>query len=294
MNGYLSGGLASYSPQDNRLINFGGFGQTENMVSTDQFLYLVVYTKSVIYKYDPNRPFEFDRSNVNEAKNPKKLFSLDEYGQDRPFGMEQGNGKIYIGTVPSYGKLGGALTIYDEKTDKYEVYRNIVNNQSVVSLRYHDGLVYGSTSVFGGLGIKPTEEEAKVFIFDPVRKEKIYEGVPLPGEKAISTLEYGDKGNLWGMSPGKIFKFDIEKKKVIHSQELFPFNWKDISNYWRGADLLYVKDGLFYGVTQGNLFSYDSKSEKMKILGTGVSLIEADDKGHIFVTKGTKLYQLIY
>ena len=40
---------------------------------------------------------------------------------------------------------------------------------------YKDGLVYGATSVFGGLGIQPSEEEAKLFIFDPEKKEVVYE-----------------------------------------------------------------------------------------------------------------------
>jgi hypothetical protein len=41
------------------------------------------------------------------------------------------------------------------------VFRNVVQDQSIISLDYKDGKVYGSTSINGGLGADPTAEEAK-------------------------------------------------------------------------------------------------------------------------------------
>ncbi|MBA4493295.1 hypothetical protein ACFO25_06500 [Paenactinomyces guangxiensis] len=60
---------------------------------------------------------------------------------------------------PDY--LGRALTIFDPGSGQYDDYRNVVANQSVISLAYKDGFIYGGTSVSGGLGLKPAETEAK-------------------------------------------------------------------------------------------------------------------------------------
>ena len=289
-SGYLSGGFAKYSQEKEEIVDYGGFGQIENMISTDENLYLGVYTKANIYMYDPQKKYHFDRGDIEGSTNPKKLFSLEQYGQDRPFGLAWGDGKLFVGTVPSYGKLGGVLAMYDEKTEQLEVFQNIVKNQSVVELAYKDGLVYGATSVFGGLGIRPSEEEAKLFIFDPEKKEIVYEDVPLPGEKAISTLEFDEQGYLWGMSPGKIFKFDLETKMVVHTEELFQHSWEGINNYWKGSELIY-DDGVFYGLAKNRFFTYNTRTSAMRMLETNVASIEQDNDGTIFLSKGTKLYR---
>lgn len=64
----------------------------------------------------------------------------------------------------------------------YDVYRDIVKDQSIFGLAYHDGKIYGGTSLVGGLGISPTETQAKLFVFDVAKREKIAEFTPMiPG-----------------------------------------------------------------------------------------------------------------
>lgn len=288
-SGYLAGGFSKYSPTDNKITRFTGFGQAENMISTDKYLYLGVYAGADIYQYNPDLPYDHDPTNVAEATNPKRLFSLRPYGQDRPFGFAQGDGKVFIGTVPDYGKLGGALTILDEASHQYQVFRNVVQDQSVISLQYRNGLVFGGTSVSGGLGISPVAQEAKLFIFDPATKEKVYEGTPLPGEKAIGALAFDDEGYLWGMSPGKIFKFDIEKREVIASKELFPFDWTKVGHYWRGAFLSFDADGHFYGTSTGKLFKFNPDSWEVEILETNAALFAKDMQGDLYFARGSEL-----
>lgn len=290
-SGYLSGGFSKYSLEDQEFTRFRGFGQAENMISTDQYLYLGVYTGGVIYQYDPTKPYDHDPVNVPKATNPKALFSLKSNGQDRPFGFAKGDGNVYIGTVPDYGMLGGALTVLNEGTGQYDVHRNIVNNQSVISLSYLDGLVYGGTSVFGGLGVSPLESEAKLFAYDPKTKEKRFEITPLPGEKAIGALTVDQDGYVWGMSPGKIFKFDPKTQQVIKSKELFPFNWNGVGHYWRGAFLDYDSDGSFYGTTLGKLFRFNPQTWETDILENDTSLFAKDNKGAFYFARGTDLYR---
>lgn len=69
-SGYPTGGFTKYSLEDQEFTRFRGFGQAENMLSTDRFLYLGVYTGGVIYKYDPEKPYDHDPVNVPKATNP--------------------------------------------------------------------------------------------------------------------------------------------------------------------------------------------------------------------------------
>ncbi|MBD1380483.1 WD40 repeat domain-containing protein [Metabacillus arenae] len=290
-SGYLSGGFSYYSPEENQFARHTGFGQAENMISTEKYLYLGVYSGGYVYQYDPSKPYDHDPTNIPEATNPRALFSLKEYEQDRPFGFAEGDGKVFIGTVPDYGKLGGALTVLDEQTEQYEVHRNIVENQSVISLQYKDGIVYGGTSVSGGLGVTPTETEAKLFAFDPQSNKKLFEITPLPGEKAIGALAFDDEGYLWGMSPGKIFKFDPGTGQIIQTKELFPFTWNGVGHYWRGAFLSFDSDGHFYGTTLGKLFKFNPETWETEILETNASLFAKDLDGNIYFSRGTDLYR---
>lgn len=292
-SGTLTGGFASYSPDNNEIVSNSSFGQGENMIATDRYLYIGVYPRANIYKYDPSLPFDHDKFNPEEATNPKLLFSLKDYEQDRPFGFAEGDGKVFIGTVGQYGSLEGSLTVLEEETEEYEVFYNLIENESIVSLEYKDGLVYGGTSVFGGLGTTPIEEEAKLFIFDPKMKKIIYEEVPLEGEKAISALTFDDEGNLWGMSPGKIFQFDTKSRQIVKTKELFSFDWEGKTNYWRGAFLSYEDNGKFYGTTLGTLFSFDRDTWKVEQLQNDASLFAKDNKGNVYYSKGSELFRYI-
>src|ERR1035441_10916293 len=90
-------------------------------------------------------------------------------GPVRPRGMIRGpGGLIYIGSEPPYGQLGGALGVWDPRQNKtIENYRNLITNQSIVSLAYEpkSGLIFGGSAVWGGGGTRATEKEARVFAF---------------------------------------------------------------------------------------------------------------------------------
>lgn len=292
-SGYQAGGFSYYSPSNDEIIRFTGFGQAENMFASEKYLYLGVYPDAIIYQYDPEIEFDHDPTQVENATNPRVLFSLEDFKQDRPFAFAGGDGKIFIGTVPDYGVLGGTLSIYDEKEDEYKVFDHIVEDQSIISLAYKDGMVYGATSVYGGLDSKPTTDEAKLFIFDLEKEKTISEIVPLPGEKGIGALTFDDEGYLWGMSPGKIFKFDPDKQEVVQSKEFFSLDWENTSHYWRGAFLEFDDDGYFYGTSMGNLFKFNPITWEMTILSENASLFTRDVEGNIYFARGTELFTYI-
>ena len=195
-----------------------------------------------------------------------ELFNLSaDYEQDRPYIMKYEGGKLLIGTIPDYQRLGGALTIYDPVSGEKEVYRNVVENQSVVGLALKDGLIYGSTSIFGGLGGDPAATEPKLFIWDMAAKQKVAEmSLEIPGLKAklISGLTFDAAGNLWGTADGVLFVFDTMQRKVVRYQNIYP----EVSGRgrWRPTNLVFGRDGLLYTNLGGKMTVLDPQDENWK------------------------------
>lgn len=285
IGGYFSGGFASYNPETGQLSDCKSFGQSENMKFFKGKLYIGVYTGAHIYCYDPGQAW-------NTPENPKLLFALKEHMQDRPFAFTATDSKLVIGTVPHYGELGGALTFYDPETGIYEVQRHVVRDQSPICLTRSGRYVYGGTSVWGGLGAVPTETEGKLFIWDTERNEKVWEGTPVEGERAVTALAFDDQGSLWGLTAGHLFRFDTDTRRVTGTYELFPQpDWERMTHLWRGGFLACDSDGILYGNGMGNLFRFDAKAEKLTVLDKDVGLFARDFQGNIYVAKDCSLYK---
>ncbi len=103
--------------------------------------------------------------------------NMSGHHQGRAFVLEDAGEYIIWGTIPDYGYRGGAVGIYN-KSDKttrvyskyagYEggAYPSFFESQSISGLTYLDGYVYGSTTMFCGLGITPTTSVSTVFKMD--------------------------------------------------------------------------------------------------------------------------------
>jgi hypothetical protein len=115
--------------------------------------YLGTYPGAVIFEYDTAKAW---KSSGTGRTVVQKIQLKTTYEQDRPYAMlgVPELGRIFIGTVPDYGKRGGALTVYDPATGAFQVHRDIVAGHSIASLAYKDGVVYGGSSYRGGLVIR--------------------------------------------------------------------------------------------------------------------------------------------
>ncbi|WJH33773.1 hypothetical protein N6H14_27830 [Paenibacillus sp. CC-CFT747] len=190
--GYMSG-LASYDPVTGAVSDTNPLGQIESSAIRKGKMILGAYAGARILEYDPAKPFS--------GSNPVQLFDMRKDSQDRPFAMAyaEDRDQLFVGTVPNTTSLQGALAMYDFATGKLDVFRNIVKNQSLISIVYKDGLVYAGTTVYGGLGTDgPTETSGKLIIFDPATKTKIYESAPVTGRKGVTGLSVGPDGLIWG------------------------------------------------------------------------------------------------
>ncbi|HZG84585.1 FIMAH domain-containing protein [Paenibacillus sp.] len=285
MSGYPGGRGAVYDPAANAMTMFP-LGQAEGMGSLGNKLYLGVYSGAVLYELDVTQP-------LVEHVNPKLLYDIPE--EDRPFAMVSGEEKLFVGTIPDYGVLGGALTVYDPRSGaEPTVYKNVVPNQSIVGLAVRGGKLYGSTTVHGGLGIDPTEPAAKLFVWDIAAGEKIAEFVPnIPGvtvqPRMIGALSFGPDGLLWGATDGTIFAVHPDTLEVVKSRNIYP----TVANYgrWRPAYIRWGQDGLMYTTLAGKLTVIDPRDLDAVTLGT-TPLMTLGDDGHIYYAEGTQLKKI--
>lgn len=282
-SGFLKGGNAAYDPKTGKSTMYNGLGQAEGMVSHGNNIYFGVYPKARIYTYDVTKTWD------EAAKNPKQVANIEE--QDRPFATASlpDRNLVYFGTVSGYGKLGGALTEYNVQSNKIETFTNVVKDHSIVSLMYHNGIVWGGTTIFGGLGVKPTHKEGKVFAWDVNKKQKVAEFTPVKETMAITCLTLGPKGKIWGLADGVIFVFDPSTKKIEKTKKLFEVD-KNTTHIWRIGFLQLHPDGKMYGTAKGDFFSINPENMDLKVLKKGVGLLTMDKEGIIYTRDSENLW----
>ncbi len=159
-------------------------GEVYSMIEHDRKLYLCYYGGAVMNLYDPARPGW--RFGSTPDSNPISFGGIGD-GHLRPRAMVRGpGGRLFIGSEPPYGELGGALGVWDPTLNRTIAnYRHVITNQSIVSLAWEPrgGLLWGGSGNFGGGGTRPTEKEARFFAFDPETGRKVFEEALAPGAR---------------------------------------------------------------------------------------------------------------
>lgn len=263
-------------------------------------VYLGTYGGAKIYKYDPNQPFTF--SGGKSGENPVLVQDIDG-DQSRPFTFTSGDNKLFVGTISDYGRLGGALTIYDAKTNKWNTIRNIIKNQSIIGLAYHDGKVFGGSTISGGLGIDPTEPKAKMFEYDVATGnheafDLHVDGLEKP--EMIGELSAGPDGNIWGVAWGLdeagsfntvIFAMNPDNREIVKRTQLY--KGVNRGSQWRPFFIRWDNLGYLYTTAGRTLTVIDPETMKSKQLVTGnVNLMDVDKEGNIYYSADHNLYQL--
>jgi streptogramin lyase len=256
--------LFAYNPQTQSLDNLGKLpnvnGEIYSMGLLDEKLYLCSYPEARLSVYDPKRPLRFGEG---EDANPKDLGPIGGE-QYRPRAMIAGpHGRVYIGSYPDYGHLGGAISVYDLRKNEKRVYRHIVQNQSIASLAYIDklDLIAAGSSVRGGTGTHAVEKEARLLLWDPREEKKIFEGIPVPEARTIFSLAATADGIIYGITNNeKVFVFDPEKREV---RKIFDLGFKEP----REISLLLGPDLRLYGLAKEAIFFIDPRHEEVTLIG---------------------------
>jgi len=255
--------LFVYNPQNHSLTNLGkasyANGEVYSMGSYEGKLYLCSYPEARLSIYDPKRPLQFGDG---EESNPRDLGPMggDQY---RPRAMLAGpHGKVYIGSYPDYGLMGGALSVYDPKKNEKRVYRDTVKNQSIASLAYIEklDLIAAGSSIRGGTGTRAIEKEARLILWDPQEEKKVFEIIPVPEAKTILSLAATVDGILYGITDNeKVFVFDSEKREI---KKVFDLGFKEP----REISLQAGPDGRLYGFVREAIFVIDPKESQISLL----------------------------
>ncbi len=254
-------------------------GEIYSMLDHHGTLYLCAYPGSFLSKWDPTQAWDYGRKATN---NPRGFGPLGP-GHLRPRAMIHGpDEKIYIGSYPEYGRLGGSLGVWDPAEDKLlENHPQLIENQSIVALVYDptSGLVFGGSSIAGGGGSTPTETEAKFFAFDPTTKSLKFARTVVAGDRAIRSL-CRVENTIYGVSgEDMLFVYDIKSDTVIHTGDLDVGNVLDVS-------LRPWKDGNLYGLSSSKVFRLDPKTYAAEVLAEYPGRIYCgfaiDDKGIYF------------
>lgn len=226
------------------------------------------------------------------GSNPRHLFSLgrDQSGQDRPVSLIAAGPRVAMATIPNYGELGGALTLFNPANGRHQVHRNIVADQSITVLAYRDGVIYGGTSIHGGLSSTPSQDEAELFIWDARHDRLVSSQVVVPGAEVIHALAFDADGDLWGFADnGVFFEYDVARGEVLRTVAT-PVT---VSNDWGRLSELYLHpDGRFYGDAGGRLFRFDPETEEFVTLiaDNAFHSILASD-GSIYFSDQTTIYR---
>lgn len=305
MGGYQTA-MAAYDINNNEfLYKLQYWDQNEGVGFMNGKTYFGVYTGARIWRYDPQKAwnykeYEGDSKYQGSTANPAMVYDIGE-SQDRPFVIKEYNDKLYIGTMSGYNELGGALTIYSEDasgTPSAEVFRNVIPNQSITGIAVKDNLVYLSGTVRGGLGITPTETQAKIAVFDTntntVVTEAFAPDLPLVGKTSttIGELSFGPDGLLWGVSEkqGLVFAMDPETFEVKKYVATHPGD--DRGALARPLYLRWGEDGLLYTTAGWDVVVINPDTMNYKIVVVNSSLMTLDPYGDIWYAKAGNFYKI--
>jgi streptogramin lyase len=270
------------------LAEFGeiGGGEVYSFLAHDKHLLMAAYAGNApLMSFDPSKPF----NKGADARNPALVNFTGSDSGWRPQAMVEGQGSlVYLGAVAGYGKLGGPLTVWNPATNDVMQYHHLIPDQSVVSLAMWKDKVIGGTTIGGGGGSHPTQTEAKLFIWNPVSREKEFEVVPVPDAKSIDDLITSPDGVVYGIAGGAtLFVFDPASRTVKDRKPL-PFSGTVYNSVAMGPD------GRIWGLTRGGIFAVDRRTNEVKLVAKAPERITAGfalRDGYIYFVSGPAVYR---
>lgn len=248
--------MVFFDPVRRKVETTIALGQPESVLSAGGKIYYGVYPAASVEAYDPALP-------PSPRQNPKVLFDLKKEGQSRPFGLAVSGSKLVVGMIADYGLTQGALAIHDLETGERKVLKNLLPDLSYSGLTTGpDGLVYGSTTVHGGLGGAPVAREALLFALDPQTGRIVRSRAPrIKGlsspPTALGAIRFGPDGLLWVVSHGLVAAFDPKTLDTVKHVEVMPTNWLSQGMSWGRASLDFTAEGFIVCNPGGTLVLLD-------------------------------------
>lgn len=276
MGAYLSSGvMGRIDPDSEEVESLRGPKQGDAIIAHEDQLVVSSYPGAVVHTGDPSADWS-DFEQILELGRGAPNY------QDRIFGLASVGDRIAAGSVPDYGQLGGALTLVDPASGESEFHRDVVEQQSIVTLAHRDGLIYGGTSIHGGLSSTPAQETARLLIWDVEAASLVSAEEVVPEAEVIPELAFGPDGLLWGLaSEGTVFSLDPATGSVVDRIATD----RSFGNTWGRQTSLFAREseGCLYAAGGGALLRIDPDA------GTAEVLVE-DDVHHAALGGNDRIY----
>ncbi|SEE91746.1 PQQ-binding-like beta-propeller repeat protein [Ruania alba] len=288
---YLSSGsMTRVDAHTMELEPLRGPKQADAIATHGDELIVTSYPGAVVHAGDPAGEWSW-------GDNPHHVLTLDRgepYYQDRINGVVSAGDTLALGTIPDYGELGGALTLLDTETGEFDVHRDIVADQSIISLAYADGLIYGGTSISGGLSSTPAAEEARLFIWDVAASSVVWEGVVSAEAGYIAGLSWGADGMLaGGTSDGLLFEFDPQTRDVTWTTRLYPAAEGRRTGWGYATKTIWdERTGTYLATSNGTLYQAHRETGDVTVVADEMEQITRDGVGTIIGVDLTHAYRI--
>ncbi|HJU84396.1 MAG TPA: hypothetical protein VJ600_09300 [Holophagaceae bacterium] len=218
------------------------------------------------------------------ALNPSGALAPDTAQNWRPKAMLVGqDGMAYIGAVPGYGQIGGAIYRWDPSKPQAQRFA-LSPELSVVSLCATRGWIVAGMSTEAGTGGKSPAKEAKLILWRPSDQQVAYSVVPVPGANQINSLAATPDGTVYGVAgTSEFFSFNVDSRKVERLGRL-PVNCVGPNlNLFSCAGL--GPDGNVYGLAKEGVWRIDTRSGRLDLYAPASSPITAG-----FAILGDRIY----
>ncbi|MFC7373066.1 hypothetical protein ACFQPF_15605 [Fictibacillus iocasae] len=282
-SGFVSGGVGIYNPETNISNFYGGIGQIEGMAVLGNSIYFGTYPSAKILRYNPGSPFL-----GISGSNPRELFTLSSAGMDRPVAVHsvERMNKLYIGSHPRNGHIGGLFTVYDPETGMRSDRIDMFPGQSVISLTDSGDYLYGGTTIYGG-GAFSYDQYARFFrlpLSDPGAAPEVID-LPIKA-KLLSALTTDSSGNIYGLADATLFKYNPATGEFITA-----IVSASSSGVFSNGRLVMGLDGKLYGTVEKTFFRADLQNLKVEHIRKNAEKLVRDQKGNFYFKSGYTLYK---
>ena len=259
--------LFRFNPLSSELIDLGkcsrSAGEAYSMANHQGKLYISSYPAARISVYDPALPYQFG---TEPEDNPRDLGRLDDISYRPRSTLSGPMGRVWIASVPDYGRWGGPLAYYDPFTEERKSYKRIAGDASCYTLAHLESqkLIAVGTTISGGSGTRPRVSEATLFLWNYQTEAKDWEGTIERGSAPASVfnaLLAGPDGMLYGTVRGRgldeLFVFNPGTRTFTHRLPLPGGRPLDLG-------LQNGPDGKIYGFTSTLIYSLDPSTRQIE------------------------------
>ncbi len=237
-------------------------GDSYSVATIGDKVYLGSYPEARLSVYDPGKPRRFG---IGPNDNPRDLGRPDNVSYRPNALIPTPDGRLWMGSVPDYGLIGGTLAWFNPQTGEWKSHRAIVPDTSPAALLYLPELkqILVGLSAEAGTGVTSLRRVGGLFaLWDPAKDELVWSGdLGIENMADVTSLAPAGNGLVYALigrgdhilSQGapeiapRLALIDPAKRQLVASAWL-PADFGPLA--WTGMHCLRVgPGGVVYGAT---------------------------------------------